>query len=229
MTAEEFRRAVQDLLARPVDELSTEDKAAVVQGCVGNASVSASWLSPELLAQFGMIGLPFLALLTRLDWWLLSLIWVVAAAAFFLVALLPGVGPCEDGAGQRISEDEYRRGVHHLLAQPVDDLSVEDKAEAVRACLADMRQEEKPPWWSRAMQALPGYLLPFAGVATVAVLFPGLAWFWWLILGIVFGVLVAVLLMLAVLGVRRLVKPVGQPAPAESPFGEQAVEPRVDA
>jgi hypothetical protein len=226
MTAEEFRRAVQDLLARPVDQLSTEDKAAVVRGCVGNSSVSTSWLSPELLGQLWMIGLPLLALLTRLDWWLLSLIWIVAASAFFLVALLPGVEPREAGAGQRITEDEFRSGVHHLLARPVDDLSVEDKAEAIRACLADMKQEEKPPWWSRAMQSLAGYLLQFAGVATVAVLFPGLAWFWWLLLGIVLGVLVAVLLMLVIRGVRRLVKPAGQQVPAESPFGEQAVRPR---
>jgi hypothetical protein len=226
MTAEEFRRAVQDLLARPVDELSTEDKAAIVQECVGNSSVSASWLSPDLLTQLGMIGIPFLALLTRLDWWHLSLIWIVAVSAFLLVALLPGVEPREAGASQRITKDEFRSGLHHLLAQPVDDLSVEDKAEAIRACLADRRQEEKPPWWSRAVQSLPGYLLPVAGVATGAFLFPGLAWYWWVLLGIVFGVLVAVLLMLVVLGVRRLAKPVGQQAAAENSIGVQAVEPK---
>jgi hypothetical protein len=229
MTAEEFRRAIQDLLARPVDELSTKDKAAVVQNCVGDSSGSASWLSPELLGQLWMIGLPFLALLTSLDWRLLSLTWMVAVAAFFLVVLLPGVDHREVGASQRITEDEFRSEVHHLLAQPVDDLSVEDKAEAIRACLADMRQKERAPWWSRAIQWLPGYLMPFAGVATATVLWPGLDWFWWLGLGIVLGVLIAVLLMLVVRGVRWLVKPVGQQASSNNAFGEQAVEPRVDA
>jgi hypothetical protein len=229
MTAEEFCAAVQDLLARPVDNLSAEDKAAVVQGCLGKASASASWLAPELLGYLWMIGLPFLALLTNLDWWLLPIIWIVATSTFVLAVLLARAELSGAGASNRLTEDEFRCGVHHLLAQPVDDLVFAGKAEAFQACLVDMKQKAKRPWWSRALQWLPGFLLQFAGVATVVVLFPGLAWFWWLILGIIVGVLVAVLLMLVCFGVRHLVKPVGPQAPCESTFRDEAVEPSVDA
>jgi hypothetical protein len=229
MTAEEFCRAVRDLLARSVDGWSAEAKAAVVQECIGKASGSGSWLSAALAGHLWMIGLPLLALLPNLDWWLLSILWVVAVAAFFLPVFFPRTCPSRAGVGRRLTADEFRREVHHLLAQPVDDLSVADKAEAFRAGLVDLKQKERPPWWSRAMQSLPGYLLPFAGVATVVVLFPGLAWSWWLLLGILLGVLVALLLLLVVLGVRRLAKPVGPQAPGESTPGAEAVEPRVDA
>jgi hypothetical protein len=220
MQAEEFCRAVQDLLARPVDDLSAKDKAALVQECIGKASGSTNRLSPPLLGHLWMIWLPLVALLTNLGWWHLPIIWVVAAAAFFLPALRPGADPSEAGASERLTAEEFRRRVHHLLAQPVDDLSVADKAQAFRSGLVDLKQKEGPPWWSRALQSLPGFLLPFAGVATVVFLFPGLAWFWWLILGIILGVLVAVLLMLVAFGVRRLVKPVGPQAPSEGTPGE---------
>jgi hypothetical protein len=92
-----------------------------------------------------------------------------------------------------------------------------------------LKQKEGPPWWSRALQALAVFLLLFAGVATVVYLFPALAWFWWLILGIILGVLVTLLLVLVAFGVRRLVKPVGPQAPSEGTAGEEAAEPRVDA
>jgi len=119
--------------------------------------------------------------------------------------------------------------LHHLLAQPVDNLSVEDKAEAFHRCLVDMKQNEKPPWWSRAMNSLLGYSLIFAGVATAAALFPRIEWFWWLGLGILLGVLVAVLLCLILIGVKWLVMPAGQQPPAKGDLGEQTVDPGVDA
>jgi hypothetical protein len=228
MTEEEFRSAVQDLLARPVGELSWEEKAAVVQQCIGKSSASSRWASPELLGQLWMIGLPFLALLTRLDWWALSIIWMLAICVFILSAILPAVDPRQAGSSHRITEDELRSAVHYLLAQPVNDLRVEDKAAAIRACLAGVKQKEQTPWWSRALKSLPGYLLPFAGVASMTVLFPGIEWFWWLILGIILGVLVALLLALVFRGVRWLVKPAAR-QPSESALGEQAVEPGVEA
>jgi hypothetical protein len=229
MTEDEFRKSIQDLLARPVDDLSAEDKAAVVRECIGKSSGSSGWLSPEQIGHLWMLGIPFLALLARLDWWLLAIIWLLAVSAFLLATLLATVDLREAGASQRITEDDFRSGVHYLLAQPVDDLSVKDKAEAIQACLVDMKQKERPPWWSRTMRSLPGYLLPFAGVATVAVLFPGIAWVWWLGLGIFFGLLVALLLCMVILGMKWLVKPVGQQPPSENAFGGQAVEPKVDA
>jgi hypothetical protein len=228
MTEEEFRSAVQDLLARPVAGLSPEAKSAVVQGCIGKASGSSRWSSPELLGQLWMIGLPFLALLTRLDWWALSIIWVLAVTSFFLATIFLAAGPREAGASPRLTEDELRSAVHFLLAQPVNDLRVEDKADVIRACLAGMKQKEQTPWWSRVVNSLPNHLLPFTGVATMAVLFPGIAWFLWLLLGILFGVLVALLLALVFRGVRWLVKPAAM-QPSESALGEQAVEPGVEA
>jgi len=233
MTQEEFLGAIRDLLARPVENLSTEAKAEVAQECIGKLSDSSSWLSSQLLGHLWMnlwmIGLPFLALLTRLDWWVLLIIWVLAASGFFLIVLLQVVDLRKAGATPRITEDEFRSVLHHLLAQPVDNLSVEDKAEAFHRCLVDMKQNEKPPWWSRAMNSLLGYSLIFAGVATAAALFPRIEWFWWLGLGILLGVLVAVLLCLILIGVKWLVMPAGQQPPAKGDLGEQTVDPGVDA
>lgn len=209
--------SVQNLLARPVDNLSTEGKAAVVQQCIGKPSASTSWLPSDLLGHLWMIGIPLLALLARLDGWLLWIIWTLAVTSFFLSAILSAVDPDEAAAGDRLTEDELRSAVHHLLAQPVDDWMVEAKAEAIRDCLLDMKRKAKHPWWSRAVEMLPGYFLPFAGVATIAALFPGIAWYLWLGLGGLFGVVVAVLLALGVRGTMWLVKPAGRPSETKTP------------
>jgi hypothetical protein len=81
------------------------------------------------------------------------------------------------------------------------------------------------------MRSLVVVLLIFAGVATAVVLFPGPAWFSWVVWiggGFFLGGLAAVLLVLVFRGVRWLVKSVGRPAPAESDSGEQAVGPKGD-
>src|SRR5689334_458732 len=158
MTKEDFLEVVQYHLARPVDGLGTEDKAAVVEGCL--AKPSSSWWSPEELGRWCMFGLIVLGLLSHLDWWLLSVIWTVAVSVFCLIYFLASAAVSEASASPPLTEDEFRSGVHHLLAQPVDDLSVKDKSEAIRASL--VRQKVKPPRWLCAMRTLMGYFFQFA-------------------------------------------------------------------
>jgi hypothetical protein len=181
-----------------------------------------------LQGELWMLAIPFVALLTRLDWGLLVILWIVAASLFYLVVFLSAVDPPEVDAEKRITVDELRSVVHHLLAQPVDDLRVEDKTEAIRGFLVDLERKGRAPWWSRALTVLMGNLLMFAGVASVAALFPGIAWIWWLLLGMILGVVVALLLCLVYRGVRWLVRPAGQQAPLQSTLGEQAGSPTAD-
>ena len=91
-----------------------------------------------------------------------------------------------------------------------------------------MKQKATPAWWSRTIGSLPGFLLPFAQSPTYATLFPGLPWYLWLLLGIMFGLLVALFLMLVVRSLRSLVRPTGSRVPVQDSTGEQAVGPRVD-
>ena len=63
-----------------------------------------------------------------------STIWVVAASAFLLASFLSKEEPQEVVESLHITQDELRRGVHQLPAQPVSDHSVQDKAEVIQTC-----------------------------------------------------------------------------------------------
>jgi hypothetical protein len=108
-----------------------------------------------LIGLLWTLVLPFAALLARLDWGLLVILWIVSISAFFLAVRLSGVEPQE--------------------------------AEAIRACLVEMERKGRPPAWSMTLNSFMARLLVFPGVAAVAALFPAIAWYWWLLLGMFLG------------------------------------------
>ena len=101
--------------------------------------------------------------------------------------------------------------IHEVLAQPVDYLSTKDKAEVIQSCLVDMERREKLASWRDIVRSTAFFIVMFAGLATIVVLFPGIQWWWQLILGPLLGLLVVTLVFFQILrGVRWLAKHGGQ-------------------
>ena len=204
MTVVEFRKAVHELLAMPVANLSTKEKAAFVREYIGKGSNFPNWSFGDLLLHLLPFGLSILALFIVLDWRFLSILWILAACAYYMPELLPAAGP-------HLTQSELHNAIHEVLAQPVDYLSTKDKAEVIQSCLVDMERREKLASWRDIVRSTAFFIVMFAGLATIVVLFPGIQWWWQLILGPLLGLLVVTLVFFQILrGVRCLAKHGGQ-------------------
>jgi hypothetical protein len=207
MTVVEFRKAVHELLAMPVDHLSTKEKAMFVRERIGKSSNFPKWSFGDLLLHLCPIGLSALGLIVVLDWWFLSILWILAASAYYLAELLPV-------ASHHLTGAEFHSAVHEVLDQPVDYLSANDKVEVIQACLVDMERKEKSASWRDIAKSAAFFMVMFAGVATILVLFPGIQWWWCFILGEILGFLVVLLLLFQILRVVRWLVKRGRQKPS---------------